>query len=166
MGDVFVDFWGRGFRSKTTSEGRALIVHKIIDPTKFPTAGPLNLIPGKDAWLSIATLLAEGHTVTDAVAQANQLMETKHYTGVVWTALGDPDNARIAPARRIKINVAVATFSAFFAFFDVPPGATQEAMHCPNPIYEAQKFVQTLYPETNGKISIHAWAIKSARFFN
>jgi hypothetical protein len=52
---------------------------------------------------------------------------------------------------RIKINVAVATFSAFLAFFNAPPGATQEATHCPNPIYEAQKFVQTLYPETNGK---------------
>ena len=51
----------------------------------------------------------------------------------------------------IKINVAVAGFSAFFAFFDVPRGATQEVMHCPKALYEAQKFVQTLYSETNGK---------------
>ncbi len=68
VGDVFVDFWGRGFRSKTTSKGRALIVHKIIDPTKFPTAGPLDLIPRKDAWLLIATVCGSWPPSNNTVA--------------------------------------------------------------------------------------------------
>jgi hydroxymethylpyrimidine/phosphomethylpyrimidine kinase len=44
----------------------------------------------------IATLLSEGYSVTEAVKSANEFMFNKNY-GERSTAIGDPDNARIAP---------------------------------------------------------------------
>ena len=48
---------------------------------------------GKDAWLVIATELADGHTISEAVQAANDKMQNKFYQER-WTFLGD-GNARI-----------------------------------------------------------------------
>jgi hypothetical protein len=53
------------------------------------------------------------------------------------------------PLRR-KLRLVVLIVTAVFAFRD-PTGATQEPVRCPNPVHEAQRFVQTLYPETRAK---------------
>jgi hypothetical protein len=98
VGKVFTDFWGRDYSSPNTSKGRAIIVPASINPLINPTAGAVNLIPGKDAWLWIATKLAEGHSVTDAISGpngANERMNALHYVER-WTSLGDPDHATIA----------------------------------------------------------------------
>jgi hypothetical protein len=97
VGKVFTDFFGRDYSSPATSKGRAIIVPASVNPLKNPTAGTVNLIPGKDAWLWIASLLANGKTVTQAVTAsggANDRMAEKFYQER-WATLGDPDNARI-----------------------------------------------------------------------
>jgi hypothetical protein len=50
-----------------------------------------------------------------------------------------------------KLSLVVLIITAVLAFFVTPPGVTQEPVRCTNPVYEAQRFVQTLYPETKGK---------------
>ena len=52
---------------------------------------------------------------------------------------------------RHKLSLMVLMMTAVFAFCVTGPGATQELVRCPNPVYDAQKFLQTLYPETKGK---------------
>src|SRR5437016_4235034 len=54
------------------------------------------------------------------------------------------------PLRR-KLSLVVLMMTAVFTFSVTRPGATQEPVRCPNPVYDAQKFLQTLYPETRGK---------------
>jgi hypothetical protein len=54
------------------------------------------------------------------------------------------------PLRR-KLSLVVLIMTAVFAFSVTRPGATQEPARCPNPVYDAQRFLQTLYPETKGK---------------
>jgi hypothetical protein len=54
------------------------------------------------------------------------------------------------PLRR-KLSLVVLIITAVFGFSVTRPGATQEPVRCPNPGYEAQRIVQTLYPETRGK---------------
>src|SRR5882762_10495714 len=50
---------------------------------------------------------------------------------------------RLSPA--VRMAIAVLAISA------TPWGAAQESVRCANPTYEAQKFLQALYPETKEK---------------
>jgi hypothetical protein len=67
-------------------------------------------------------------------------------------ALGDPETMRelYLPLRR-KLSLVALIMTTVFALPVTRLGATQEPVRCPNPVYEAQRFVQTLYPETRGK---------------
>ena len=84
IGDVFNSLWGIDSNTK----GRALIVPSTpIQNT--------NLLNGAIAWLSIATALAEGKTVSQAVQLGNDAVAASFGTDR-WTVIGDL-NAKIAP---------------------------------------------------------------------
>ena len=50
-----------------------------------------------------------------------------------------------------RLSLAVGTVIAVLASSATPWGAAQESVRCANPTYEAQKFLQALYPETKEK---------------
>ncbi len=50
-----------------------------------------------------------------------------------------------------NLSLVVSVLTAVFAFTLTSSGATPELVRCPNPVYDAQRFLQTLYPETKGK---------------
>jgi hypothetical protein len=50
-----------------------------------------------------------------------------------------------------RLSLAVRIVIVVLAISATPWGAAQESVRCANPIYEAQKFLQALYPETKEK---------------
>lgn len=84
VGAIFKSLWGINANTK----GRALIVPST--PIKAT-----NLLNAKTAWLTIATLMAEGQTASQAVQQANAVVAgPPNYGTDQWIVIGDP-NAKI-----------------------------------------------------------------------